>query len=1385
MRLGIDIGSVSLKLALVDEEGGVGFAHYARTGGRPVAALLAALQRLREETGLERVDGVAATGSGKALVTRLEDIASSNEILAHARAVSRLHPEVRTVIEIGGQDAKLILLDGHGDLLDHAFNDLCAAGTGAFLDQQAARLGVSIERFSAMAARARKAVPVASRCAVFAKSDMIHHQQEGIPPDQVARGLCLALARNYLANMLRGRRPGLPVAFCGGVARNEGVRRAFSELIEIDDAGWILPEHHHVMGAIGAALVARTRPVELGALARLAEAPASRSPRLAPLPRKSHRMEQPNDRQALSPEAGDGGLVYLGLDLGSVSAKGVLADRQGRMLASHYTATEGRPLDALGTVLASLAGQVSGDVVVAGCGVTGSGRMVAQTALGADVVHDEITAQLTASRALDPEVDTVFEIGGQDSKVMLVRDGQLVDFALNRICAAGTGSFLAEQADRLGIRVEEEFGERALRSEAPVDLGSRCTVFMDSDLIHHQQMGCSTDDLLAGLAFSVAQNFLEHVVEGREIGKRIWFQGGVAANPAVAAAFEALLGREIQVHPHHAVTGALGAALLARDDIEAHPRSSTFVGFDAYRPDADTRTFTCKHCDNHCEVVQVKVPGAPPLSFGGGCDRYERSDRKEEVRHRTRFYRAAQQELERCFEEQPEGIEREVGLPRALWTLTLAPFWVGFFNSLGVRATPSRPSTRALYRRGLKGVVSEHCYGVKLSMGHVYDLIEQGVDTIFLPSYAGLPSTADEKQAGQKSTCCPYVQSLPDIARAGFAGIRLLAPRLDLSRGPTERDCEIMWREVGKVFGADLQRTARALAAGWTAWARYRGRLRALGRQALAECSDERIIVLAGHPYQLQDPLLNFAIPARAAACGATTLPAFILPLGDVRLDESWSRVYWRANRDLLRLTRWLADRPAVLPVLTTAFGCGPDAFATRYVQELRKGKPLLVLELDEHTAEAGLLTRLQAYLANARPAAHEPAAGRYTPVPYRKKKLRGRTAYIPAIGDQVVALKAAFLLEGQEAHILPPTSIESLKQGRAWSSGRECNPFAFILGDLLGLVGRTGFDPERSRFFLPSTTGPCLLSQFGSGFELALHQLGIENMRIDDPCSADLWNGFCFKNLVRMWEGFVAVEVLTQMLGRARPFETRPGAAERVHAENMGDLERALLAGDVAGSLQRSRERLMAVTGPEDPDRPEIALVGDVFTRLNPAANANLHHRIEALGCRVRVPPLLTDTAWHDAGEAVVLALRQGQATETVRAALLCGLQAFLGRRLQWSRGFGAGAGLDYISWSYWAAGSKLKGRLTHDVDSAMAMNVVLALDAVENGADAVVNAICHNCMVGMVSDTLFKRMNEEPGMPPVVTLAFDGLQETNTNTRLEAICERAHLRRKGVRTA
>ncbi|MGY4707660.1 acyl-CoA dehydratase activase [Candidatus Bipolaricaulota sp. J31] len=564
MFVGIDVGSLTVKVVFW-REGEVLLSSYRPGRGAPYQVLLEELETAFRQYPVEMVRGVGITGSGGRILARHIPGTYVNELVAQLRAVEHFHPEARTVIEIGGQDSKLLVLDeraGRLELVDFALNTQCAAGTGSFLEQQAARLGLTIEEFSELATRAKNPPYIAGRCAVFAKSDIIHLQQVGTPLPEIIGGLCLALARNFRSDVARGKPFRKPIIFQGGVARNQGMVWAFREVLGLSEDELVIPEHHLFMPAIGAAMVASERgetPFSWGEvrerlLALVEEEKAVSS--LPPLKDGTMTRGEP-----LEVRAREG---FLGIDVGSISTKAVVIDPEGKLVAKVYLRTRGNPLAATKEAMGILGKTLGEEFRVLGVGVTGSGRELVGRYVGADLIRNEITSQARAATFLDPEVDTVFEIGGQDSKYIKLEEGIVVDFALNRACAAGTGSFLEEQAVRLGLTLEEMIRE-ALRSRAPVELGERCTVFMESDLIHHQQRGVKKRDLVAGLAYSIVLNYLNRVVGDKPIGERVLFQGGVAGNRAVVAAFENLLERPITVPPHFEVTGAWGVALLARE----------------------------------------------------------------------------------------------------------------------------------------------------------------------------------------------------------------------------------------------------------------------------------------------------------------------------------------------------------------------------------------------------------------------------------------------------------------------------------------------------------------------------------------------------------------------------------------------------------------------------------------------------------------------------------------------------------------------------------------------------------------------------------------------------------------------------------------------------
>ncbi len=580
-RIGLDIGSISVDLAIINEQGEIVTTKYVRHKGKPYEV---ARDMLQEGVDTHGIDFVAVTGTGAKLFSSLVGASCVNEIVAITKGMSRLYPHTGSVIDIGGEDSKLIIFESAGNngnlrVKDFSMNALCAAGTGSFLDQQATRLCFTIEEFSEVALKSKNPPRIAGRCTVFAKSDMIHLQQIATPDYEIVAGLCYALARNFRGNIAKGRDIKTPVAFIGGVAANVAMRKALREVFDLKGEDFFIPENFTNVGAIGAICTVIEEPSlrqDFIGNARLNEYLSEEKEQISlePLAVSENNLHISYDLRSIAQKT----KVYLGVDVGSISTNLVVIDENKHVIAKRYLMTKGRPLEAVKRGLSEIGEEVGHMVEIIGSGTTGSGRYLTADFIGADIVRNEITAQAEAAIDIDPGVDTVFEIGGQDSKYISVENGVIIDFEMNKACAAGTGSFLEEQAERLGISIKEEFGNLALSSKKPVKMGERCTVFIESDVVHHQQKGAQTEDIVSGLAYSIVENYLNKVVADRRIGKKIFFQGGTAFNKGVVAAFEKVLGKPITVPPHHDVTGAIGVAILAMK--ERTWEKSTFKGFD-------------------------------------------------------------------------------------------------------------------------------------------------------------------------------------------------------------------------------------------------------------------------------------------------------------------------------------------------------------------------------------------------------------------------------------------------------------------------------------------------------------------------------------------------------------------------------------------------------------------------------------------------------------------------------------------------------------------------------------------------------------------------------------------------------------------------------------
>lgn len=1379
--VGLDVGSGTAKIAVLDENKNILFWKYEKTNGQPIETAERLLSLAEKEFGNE-LSGITCTGTAGKTISQILGCAFINEVMAHAKAATYFYPQVRTIIDIGGEDSKLIFISherGIPEIEDFALNTLCAAGTGSFLEQQAARLGYSIEEFSKLALKAKNIPRIAGRCTVFAKSDMIHLQQAAVPDCEIIAGLCFAIIRNLKSNLAKGRQVLPPLIFQGGVAANLGVRRAVKEVFNLKDDELIIPKHFKIMGAIGSALyglegkaTSKYKGSEIlkNYLKNRVYNPP-RHPILVPFKslELSEKLAQ-KIKKRISDSIYENEIeIYLGVDVGSVSTKLVAIDKKGNLIAKVYMLHHGKPLESIKKGLLELREKLPSKVKVKAVGSTGSGRYLVGDFIGADVIRNEITAQAYGALFIDKEVDTIFEIGGQDSKYIYLDKGTIADFTMNKACAAGTGSFLHEQAVKLGIPIEK-FGELALKSKAPLKLGERCTVFMQSDLLHYQQQGLPKEDLISGLCYAIVYNYLNKVVEGRKIGNKIFFQGAVAFNKGVVAAFEKVLNKPIIVPPNHEVTGAIGVALLAKEETKDKTR---FKGFDLSKIKYTIETFECKGCPNRCEIHKVKIEGGTPYFYGGRCERYEVDYRKpkeslpnltiEREKKLLSYVKNVDIDL---------SSDKVIGIPRALQFFEWLPLFATFFQELGYKVFLSPPTSKEIIRKGCEITPTETCFPIKVALGHILALLEAGVKNIFIPQITDLPPEKPEFKVGK---VCPFVQSVPWISPASINyekySARVLNPVFHLGRKGYLLNEEI--KNMAKLLDEPVNKVKKAWKIGEEAQRDFHNWLRKRGKEILEEYRDQIILVIIGRPYNAFDPGANMGIHYKIRKLGLVGLPVDMLPLEEVKNSEGLEGMYWEYGQRFLLAAHFVREKPNLFPIYFTNFSCGPDSFIEHFFEELLAGKPFIEIEIDEHSAEAGVVTRLEAFVDSIKDKVKKYTLKRS----YEKIKTAptdGRKVYIPYMTDHARALAAAFRACGVDAEVLPEPDEECLELGRRFTSGKECYPTILTTGDLIKLINSPNFDPDKSVFFMPDSGGPCRFGQYNRFHQKLLRDFGIKlpvySLQQDLEFYKDL-NIFGRDFIKIAWKGIIAVDILDKFYRETRPYALNKKEVDILYQESLKEIEEAVeKKEDLLEKLLEIKEKFRKIPV-KDETLPVVGVVGEIYVRSNRFANENLYRFLEDFGLEVWLPPI-SEWIYFINYTSKIWAKRLGLFKTVLRYIIETQYLKFQEEKfVKLVKDV-----LDTAEEPSVEELMKLTKKYVHtDFEGGeVLLSTGKAIDYLNKNVSGIINVIPFACMPGNVVTAILKRIREGENIKlPVLTVPCDGQRSLGTKMRIEAFVE------------
>lgn len=1250
LRAGIDVGSTTVKLVILNEQNESLFSKYERHFSDVKAATERVLREAEAVIG-NREMTMSITGSGGMGLADVLEIPFVQEVIACTRTVEEIIPETDVAIELGGEDAKITFFEG---ALEQRMNGSCAGGTGAFIDQMAVLLKTDANGVNELAKNYKTIYPIASRCGVFAKTDVQPLINEGAAKEDIAASIFQAVVNQTIAGLAAGRKIKGNIAFLGGpLFFMSELRQRFIETLDIAPENVIFPENPQLFVAMGAAFYseeADSTSLE-GLLHRLTtaeEGHLSPSDTLEPLFeneadlaefRMRHGQAQAQEKSLAEHE----GVAFLGIDAGSTTTKVALIDDSGNLMYSFYGNNQGQPLETTMTVLKDLYTKLPANVFIGKAAVTGYGEQLIKNALKVDIGEVETMAHYKAANHFQPGVDFILDIGGQDMKAMTIKDGALSSIQLNEACSSGCGSFIETFAKSLNYNVED-FAKAALKSKAPVDLGSRCTVFMNSKVKQVQKEGASVGDISAGLSYSVIKNAIYKVIKVRrpeELGEKIVCQGGTFYNEAVLRSFELVTGREV-VRPSIAgLMGAFGAALIALENYEVGEKTETLSLAEIDSFTAEKEFTHCGLCENNCMLTVTLFSDGRQFITGNRCERGARI----KVKREDKKVNLVDYKYRRLFKYRPlrkkEAVRGEIGIPRVLNMYENYPLWHTFFSDLGFRVKLSPRSNKELYEQGMETIPSDTaCYPAKIAHGHIQALIDGGVPMIFYP---GVVFEREESKEADNHFNCPIVQSYPDVIRNNVDDIRegkvdYRNPYLNLANEAS------VAKVLGRCFqdlGITQDEIDNALHHAYEELEAFKEDVRQKGEETLLMLNQkgERGVVLSGRPYHL-DPEINHGIAEVITQEGFHVLTedsvSHLSDVGNLRVVNQWvyhSRLYAAA--------RVVAKSKNLELVQLNSFGCGLDAVTTDQVEEImdQYGKIYTVLKIDEGSNLGAIRIRLRSLKA----AVNERDKSNYEPVKrfeepekivFTKEMRKKHTLLLPMLSPihQSGLFDIALEASGYNVVCLPAMDREAVNVGLKYVNNDSCYPAIISIGQLVEALQSGEYDLNNTSVMMSQTGGGCRATNYIPLLRKALNDAGFPQVPV---VSVSLGNkgvesnpGFKYTlpMLKRIVVAILYGDLFERVVYRTRPYELKKGQIDALHEKWLKKVE-----GNVRnGSLTLFNMNMKKIV--EDFDtvpisnevKPKVGVVGEILVKYSPTANNDIVRLLEAEGAEAVVPDLI-----------------------------------------------------------------------------------------------------------------------------------------------------------------
>ena len=1248
-RAGIDIGSTTVKLVLLDEEGKLLFGEYRRHCAHTQEALSALLREARERVG-DCALRAKITGSGAINLAKALGIPFVQEVVAVADALRREAPQTDVAIELGGEDAKIIYF---GTTLEERMNGVCAGGTGSFIDQMAALLQTDAAGLDREAEKYQQIYPIAARCGVFAKTDIQPLINEGATKADLAASIFQAVVNQTISGLACGKPIRGHVAFLGGPLHFlPQLKAAFIRTLKLTDETAIDPPNSHLFAAMGAALdetacealpiaslIDRlTSGVEMAfELHRLPALFASQKDYDAFCARHARAVVEKGDLASYT------GGCFLGVDAGSTTTKLALIGERGELLWSYYANNQGSPIETAKRAVSALARELPESAHILRECSTGYGEALLKAAFSLDEGEVETIAHCTAAAFFDPQVDCVLDIGGQDMKCIKLHNGSVDNVLLNEACSSGCGSFIENFAASLGYSAED-FAKEALFAPHPVDLGTRCTVFMNSNVKQAQKEGAGVPDISAGLAYSVINNALYKVIklaDPSELGAHVVVQGGTFYNKAVLRAFERISGAEAVCPDISGLMGAFGAALIARSHY--HGQETAMLPLTEIETlEYKTQTLHCGGCSNRCMLTVTRFPGGRRYTTGNRCEKGAGNTDAHEKGADLFAYKR-----ERLFRYPPLAAEAaprgELGIPRVLNMYENYPFWATFFKALGFRVILSPLSDRRLYERGMESIPSEsECYPAKLAHGHVQWLIDEGVHTIFHPCVF---FEHQETPDAQNHFNCPIVVSYPEnlknnVEAAADGEVEYLKPFLAFTSEKTVADR--MARFCREQWGIPEKETRQAVSLAWAEQQRAKEDIRAEGARVLKKMRQEGRcgVVLAGRPYHL-DPEINHGIPELIASYGLDVLTEDSLPIDftperPLRANDQWvyhSRLYTAAE--------FVRRCDGLELIQLNSFGCGLDAVTTDQVSEILEGSNKLytVLKIDEVNNLGAVRIRIRSLLAAMRIRrekgiyAHPQSAAYHRAAFTKKMRDEKWTLLAPQMSPiHFDVLEPMFAKHGYNVVLLKNDDRRAIDMGLKYVNNDACFPSITVVGQLMEAVTSGRYDTDHLALMMTQTGGCCRASNYVGFIRRALEKAGYGHIPV---VSVNL-NGMEKNEGFTLSKGLImdAVHALVygdlfmRCLYHVRPYELEKGSAEAIHqkwkeicVDSLVNPKTKWHYADVCRGIVADFDALPI---DETLRKPRVGIVGEILVKYMPLANNHLVELLEAEGAEAVVPDLL-----------------------------------------------------------------------------------------------------------------------------------------------------------------